>query len=45
MEVIKENYELNTSEEDMSRIANGWIEFLEQLGVEFDWSNVKETQE
>ena len=40
MEVIKVNYELATTEEDMSRIANGWIEFLWQLGIEFDWSDI-----
>ncbi len=42
MEVIKENYTLDTSEEDMSSIANGWLEFLSQLGIEFDWSDIKE---
>ncbi len=42
MEVIKENYSLHTSEDDMSNIANGWLEFLSQLGVEFDWSDIKE---
>jgi len=42
MEVIKHNYEIDTSEKDMSRIANGWIEFLTQLGIEFDWSDIKE---
>lgn len=41
MEVIKENYELDISEKDMSRIANGWIEFLGQLGIELDWSLIK----
>ncbi len=42
MEVIKENYNLHTDEDDMSNIANGWLEFLYQLGIEFDWSNIKE---
>ncbi len=42
MEVIKENYNLHTSEEDISNIANGWLEFLGQLGIEFDWSDFKE---
>ena len=41
MEVIKENYNLHTSEEDMSNIANGWLEFLSQLGIEFDWEEIK----
>lgn len=41
MEVIKENYNLHTTEDDMSNIANGWIEFLSQLGIEFDWSDIK----
>ena len=41
MEVIKENYTLATSESDMSNIANGWLEFLWQIGIEFDWSLIK----
>lgn len=41
MEVIKENYELDISERDMSRAANGWVEFLYQLGIEFDWSEIR----
>jgi len=44
MEVIKHNYNLNTSENDMSSIANGWVEFLYQLGVEFDFSDIKEVK-
>lgn len=40
-EVIKENYDLETPEREMTCIANGWIEFLNQLGIEFDWSNIK----
>lgn len=40
-EVIKENYNLHTSEDDMSNIANGWLEFLWQLGIEFDWSDIE----
>ena len=40
MEVIKENYNLHTAEEDMSNIANGWLEFLEQLGIKLDWSDI-----
>lgn len=40
MEVIKENYNLGTSEDDMSNIANGWLEFLWQLGIELDWSDI-----
>ena len=44
MEVIKANYELKTSEEDMSCIAKGWLEFLWQLGIEFDWSDIKESK-
>jgi len=39
MEVIKENYELEIPEKDMSCIANGWLEFLWQLGIEFDWED------
>ena len=41
MEVIKENYNLNTPEDDMSCIANGWLEFLWQLGIEFDWKDIE----
>ncbi len=41
-EVIKENYELEASERDLSCFANGWIEFLSQLGIELDWSNLEE---
>lgn len=41
MEVIKANYELSTSEDDMSRIANGWLEFLWQAGIELDWSDIQ----
>ncbi len=41
MEVIKENYDLATPESDMTCIANGWLEFLWQLGIEFDWSEIK----
>ena len=41
MEVIKESYNLHTPEDDMSNIGNGWIEFLWQLGIEFDWGNIK----
>lgn len=42
MEVIKENYNLEIAESDMSNIANGWLEFLYQLGIELDWSDIKE---
>ena len=41
MEVIKDNYNLHTAEDDMSNIANGWLEFLKQLGVEFSWEDIK----
>lgn len=40
-EVIKENYDLGISESDMTCIANGWIEFLGQLGIELDWSLIE----
>jgi len=41
MEVIKENYNLTIAEADMSNIANGWLEFLNQLGIEFDFEDIK----
>jgi len=44
-EVIKENYELEVSERDMSCIANGWVEFLQQLGIEFDWHDISGKEE
>lgn len=32
----------NLSEENISRIGNGWIEFLrDNLGIELDWSDIK----
>ena len=37
-EIIKENYDLHIDERDLTCLANGWIEFLSQLGIEFDWS-------
>ncbi len=42
MEVIKENYNLHIEEDAMSNIANGWLEFLYQLGIEFVWDDIKE---
>ena len=41
MEVIKENYDLDISESAMTCIANGWLEFLSQLGIKFDWSEIE----
>ena len=40
-EVIKENYDLGVSESDMTCIANGWLEFLWQVGIELDWEDIK----
>ena len=40
-EVIKENYDLEISESTITCIANGWIEFLTQLGVELDWEDLE----
>ena len=42
IEVIKENYDLGVSESDMTCIANGWLEFLWQIGIELDWSEIKD---
>ena len=44
MEVIKENYELDLSEIEMSTIANGWIEFLSQIGIDLDWSDIENSK-
>jgi len=35
------NYEIGLSEENISRIANGFCEYLNNLGIELDWSNIK----
>ena len=40
-EVIKENYDLDIGESTITCIANGWIEFLDQLGIELDWSLIE----
>jgi len=39
-EVIKENYDLDISEHTMTTIANGWLEFLYELGIEFIWDDI-----
>ena len=34
--------ECNLGEENISRIGNGWLEFLrDNLGIELDWSNIQ----
>ena len=45
MEVIKENYSLSISENDMTCIANGWLEFLQQLNIEFDWGGMENARD
>ena len=35
------NYEIGLSEENISRLANGFCEYLNNLGIELDWSDVK----
>ncbi len=37
------NYECGLSEENISRIANGFCEYLNNLGIELDWSDIHET--
>ena len=35
------NYECGLHEDNISRLANGFCEFLSNLGIELDWSNIK----
>ena len=39
--LIDFNYECILSEENISRLAHGMVEFLENLGIELDWSGIK----
>jgi len=39
--MISFNYECSWNEDDISRMANGLAEFLVQLGIEFDWSEIE----
>ncbi len=41
LEVIKENYCLDVDEKTMSMIGHGLLEFLWQLGIEFDFSDIE----
>ncbi len=38
---ISDVYSCELDEANTDRIANGFIEFLQQLGIEFDWTNIK----
>ena len=39
--MIDENYGCGLGEEDTSRLANGFLEFLWQLGIELDWADIE----
>jgi hypothetical protein len=41
LHVIAQNYEVQLDESDITRLANGLLEFLLNLGIEFDWSEVE----
>lgn len=43
--IIDHNYECGLSEENTSRIANGFVELLRNLKMELDWSEIDEALE
>ncbi len=42
LHMIDKNYSIHIEEDNIDRIACGIMEFLTSLGIELDWSNIKE---
>jgi len=38
--MVSINYEIGMGEDDISRMANGMLEFITKLGVELNWSEI-----
>jgi hypothetical protein len=43
--MIDENYECGLGEDNTSRLANGFLELLGQLGIELDWTEIEKGEQ
>ena len=39
---ISNQYQLDLDEKEIDRLAFGWAEFMQALGIELDWTLIKE---